>query len=98
MNIVAHAPLRAASILVSTLGLLNAAQSTFDFHSNIWVNLHHFLYEQASSKSPEPSDSKDWQRALDAYRRDITPHQLLSQDIGGINASLAQVEDANSLK
>ena len=24
-----------------------AQQTTFYFHSNFWVNLHHFLYEQA---------------------------------------------------
>jgi hypothetical protein len=103
MNNVAHALLRAASTLVSTLGLVTTlaaadTQSTFDFHSNFWVNLHHFLYEQAIAKNPAPSDSKDWQQVLEAYRRDITTHALLSTDIAGINAALSSVDDDQSLK
>jgi hypothetical protein len=70
----------------------------FDFHSNFWVNLHHFLYEQAISKTPEPSDSADWQHALDVYRRDIATHELLSREIAGISTALAQVENTESLK
>ena len=71
-----------ASLRLALLGCLPAAaqQTTFDFHSNFWVNLHHFLYEQAISKSPEPCDSADWQRALDIYRKDIATHELLSRD------------------
>jgi len=98
MNNVAHALLRAASTLVSTLGLLAAQQTTFDFHSNFWVNLHHFLYEQAIAKSPEPSDSEAWRRALEVYRSDITTHELLSRDIAGINSALTNVENTESLK
>ena len=71
-----------ASLRLALLGCLPAAaqQTTFYFHSNFWVNLHHFLYEQAISKSPEPCDSADWQRALDIYRKDIATHELLSRD------------------
>src|ERR1035438_780202 len=98
MNNVAHALLRAASTLVSTLGVLAAQQRTFDFHSNFWVNLHHFLYEQAISKSPGPSDSADWHQALEVYRKDIATHELLSRDIAGINIALSQVENTESLK
>ena len=102
MNKVAHAVLRAASTLVSTLGLLaaqqTAQQSTFDFHSNFWVNLHHFLYEQAISKSPELSDSEAWNHAVEVYRTDITKHELLSRDIAGINIALSQIENTESLK
>ena len=71
-----------ASLRLALLGCLPAAaqQTTFYFHSNFWVNLHHFLYEQAISKSPEPCDSADWQRVLDIYRKDIATHELLSRD------------------
>jgi hypothetical protein len=98
MNNVAHALLRAASTLVSTLGLLAAQQTTFDFHSNFWVNLHHFLYEQALSKSPEQSDSEAWNQAVDVYRTDITKHELLSRDIAGINIALSKIENTESLQ
>jgi hypothetical protein len=98
MNNVPHALLRAASTLVSTLGLLTAQQTTFDFHSNFWVNLHHFLYEQAIAKTPEPCDSTDWQRALDVYRHDLATHELLSREISGINVALSEVQNTESLK
>jgi hypothetical protein len=98
MNNVAHALLRAASTLVSTLGLLTAQQTTFDFHSNFWVNLHHFLYEQAISKSPEQSDSEAWHQAVEVYRNDITKHELLSRDIAGINIALSKIENTESLQ
>ena len=95
-------PLRWASrrFTLLLLGCLSAAaqQTTFDFHSNFWVNLHHFLYEQAIAKSPEASESPDWQQALEVYRRDIVPHELLSGDIAGINTSRSAVDNAESLK
>jgi hypothetical protein len=99
----AHALLRAASTLLSTLGLLCSLQAaepqtTFDLHGNFWVNLHHFLYEQAISKSPEPCDSADWQRAVEVYRTDIAKHELLSREISGINIALSHVESTESLK
>ncbi len=103
MKGVAHALLRAASALLSTLvafGYLIAAepQTTFDFHSNFWVNLHHFLYEQAIAKAPEPSDNEAWQHALEIYRGDIAKHELLSRDIAGINTALSRLESTESLK
>ena len=72
------------------LGCLPAAaqKTTFEFHSNFWVNLHHYLYEQAIAKTPEASESADWQHALEAYRRDIA----------GINSALSTVDNAESLK
>ncbi|HLK19958.1 MAG TPA: hypothetical protein VKT81_13435 [Bryobacteraceae bacterium] len=75
-----------------------AQQTTFDFHSNFWVNLHHFLYQQATSKTPEPCDSTAWQQALEVYRSDIAKHELLSREIAGINVALAHVESSESLK
>lgn len=97
MSNVAHALLGAASTLMSTLGLLTA-QPTFDFHSNFWVNLHHFLYEQALAKSPEQSGSEAWNHALEVYRKDITTHELLSRDIAGINIALSKIENTQSLQ
>ena len=98
MNNVAHALLRAASTLVSTLGVLAAGQATFDFHSNFWVNLHHFLYQQAVTKSPVHSDSEAWNHAVEVYRKDIATHELLSRDITGINIALSKIENTESLQ
>src|SRR5262245_37444798 len=42
----------------------------FEFHSGLWFNLHHFLYQQvresAAAASSEKSD-KEWGAALDFY-------------------------------
>jgi len=73
-------------------------QSTFDFHSSFWVNLHHFLYEQAKAQSPEASNSAAWRHAVEVYRADIATHELLSRDIAGINIALTKIENASSLK
>ncbi len=32
-----------------------AAQALFDFHSDFWINLHHFLYLEALSQTPQKS-------------------------------------------
>jgi hypothetical protein len=96
-NNVAHALLRAALTLVWTLGVLAAQQTTFDFHSNFWVNLHHFLYEQAISKSPQQSGSETWNQAVEIYRKNIATHELLSRDIAGIDIALSRIENTESL-
>src|SRR5262249_47961275 len=95
-----------AGLVIAFCPLSAQDQHTFDFESNFWVNLHHFLYEQAISKPPEPSDSRsesrfesnDWQRALNAYRDDIAKHELLSRDIAGINSALARIIEPQPLK
>jgi hypothetical protein len=81
------------------LGVCRAAdsQSTFEFHSNFWVNLHHFLYEQASAKEPAPSDSEPWQSAVAYYRAEIVKQDLLSDKLFPINDALSKLESAKSL-
>lgn len=71
--------------------------ASFDFHSGFWVNLHHFLYEQAMSRSPLPSDSPDWQRALAYYKSEMTPHDMLSREMEAVNNTLGDLEAAKSL-
>lgn len=53
---------RVLTALVCSFGLVGAAQSTvseeaarplFDFHSGFWINLHHFLYLEALSRTPQ---------------------------------------------
>lgn len=73
------------------------ADTTFEFHSGFWVNLHHFLYEQATVDQPPASDSTAWQKALDYYRRDVVKRDLLTGDAAQINDRLSGLEDARSL-
>jgi hypothetical protein len=74
------------------------SQPIFEFHSNFWVNLHHCLYEKATAKSNEPSDSKEWNAAVEHYRREIVKNDLLTEEMSAINDQLSKLEDALSLK
>jgi hypothetical protein len=77
---------------------LAGADTTFEFHSGFWVNLHHFLYEQAASDQPAVSNSPAWQKAVDYYRREVVKRDLLSNDAGQINDRLSSLDDAPSLQ
>jgi hypothetical protein len=74
-----------------------AEQTTFDFHSGFWVNLHHTLYNQADGqrvgRMPDlsalsPAEAGVWSEALDYYSRNFAGHDLLEL-AGRINVPLA---------
>jgi len=69
----------------------------FDFHSGFWVNLHHFLYEQAMSNSTA-ADPAEWRRALDYYRANLVKENPLGREMEAINNALSDRESAESLK
>lgn len=73
---------RRALIIVFAAAAIGGAQerSTFDFRSDFWVNLHHFLYEQASAKEPQSSDSAEWNAAVEYYRRELSKRDLLRDE------------------
>jgi hypothetical protein len=83
-----------------------ATQTTFEFHSGFWVNLHHTLYNQAAGKkagrTPNLSGWKSaettvWNEALDYYERNLAEHDLLEFSMIRINGALAAAGDAASL-
>jgi hypothetical protein len=53
------------------------AQTLFDFHSNVWVNLHHVLYEEARRRHPQ-RDGTLAQSLLGPTR--LTPDELVAWD------------------
>lgn len=71
------------------------AQPIFDFHSGFWLNLHHFLYDQAKSDKPT---APEWQPALQYYRQHLIPLDLLSDEAATINQQLSQSDPALTLK
>jgi hypothetical protein len=75
-----------------------AQDATFEFHSGFWVNLHHFLYEQAMMGTPSQSDPPEWRDALDYYRREVTKRDLLTDEAAEINNRLSDLESSPSLK
>jgi hypothetical protein len=75
-----------------------AKDATFEFRSGFWVNLHHFLYEQAMMGTPSPSDPPEWREALDYYRREVTKRDFLTDDAAKINNRLSGLESGQALK
>jgi hypothetical protein len=54
---------------------IDGGQTTFEFHSSFWVNLHHTLFNQAdglrSGRRPEVS-TPEWEDALAYYGREFS--------------------------
>jgi hypothetical protein len=84
-----------------------ASQTTFDFHSGFWVNLHHTLYNQAAGnkagRAPNLSalnatEATAWNAALDYYDRNLAGKDLLDFSMTRINTALAKAGNAASLK
>ncbi|HZY35281.1 MAG TPA: hypothetical protein VFE53_01455 [Mucilaginibacter sp.] len=81
---------------------LNSANQ-LDFHSNFWINLHHYLFQQAqpsqlSTNSLDINDSKIWNDAIEYYRKNILPHDLLfDHEMITIDSVLAENESSPKL-
>jgi hypothetical protein len=82
------------------------SQTTFDFHSSFWVNLHHTLYNQAFvqrvGRAPDlsvlnPTEVAAWNEAVAYYGESVINHDFLESDMGRINAALARAGNATSL-
>ena len=94
-----------ASGFLTAFVLLPAAgaDSTFDFHSGFWINLHHFLYEQAALDeqatvdTPPAPTSPAWQSALKYYRGQVITLDLMTDEAAQTNNRLSNVEDKSSL-
>jgi hypothetical protein len=72
--------------------------ATFDFHTGFWLNLHHFLLEQAAAADSPPSDSPEWRAALAYYRQALVNKDFLSDEASEVNNRLSSLEDALSLQ
>jgi hypothetical protein len=94
-------------VLIPVPAFSETPQTTFDFHNDFWVNLHHTLFNFAyirragisldlSALSSE--ERAVWNKALDYYSRDLIDHDLLEFQMIRINESLALAGDAPSLK
>jgi hypothetical protein len=83
-----------------------ALQTTFEFHSGFWVNLHHTLYNQVAGKqagrAPDlsaltPAETAVWNEALDYYERNFADHDWLEPSMVRVNVPLAMAGPAASL-
>lgn len=88
---------------VLVLSTALALPPRFDFHSNFWINLHHFLYHLAQPPGPPPrapivqplgeltpDERRAWDAAIAYYRRNVIQHDLLfDDDLGRVKSALA---------
>jgi hypothetical protein len=94
-----------AFILCSQLNAAAVAiAGPFEFHSDFWVNLHHFLYEQASQDGRKPageltsSERAAWNKALDVYRQGMVRRDLIFDErLRTIDTELAEDEGLSRL-
>lgn len=85
----------------------------FEFHSGFWLNLHHFLYEQAllqkqnngvqtatsSDHALSPEQQKLWDSAVGYYSTTMLKRDFLfDDDLIQINFKLGDAEDAVNLR
>jgi hypothetical protein len=91
-------------LVLPGIGASPVAQAgPFEFHSDFWLNLHHFLYEQALQQGKPREDlagteKKAWDYAVAFYRHSMTPHDLLDDPhMQSIDTELAEDETLSTL-
>lgn len=96
-----------AVLLLPRLAMGQTTQATFEFHSGVWVNLHHTLYNQAvvsktgtlpNLSALSPAETDVWNQALEFYRRSLVNHDLLELSMIRINHALALAGNASELQ
>lgn len=79
---------------------------TFEFHSNVWINLHHLLYRLAQPPGPPPrsplvppsgalsaDEQRVWEEAIAFYREHVIQHDLLFDgEMRTLKRALARAE------
>lgn len=99
--VIALAGLLTMTLVSMTVRADAAAGALFSFHSNPWLNLHHFIRREAREARPKPELSQDerriWNDSVAFYKpyaaRDVT----FDPGMGDIANALADAEQATSL-
>jgi hypothetical protein len=91
---------------------LPSTAAPFEFHSNFWMNLHHFLYHLAEPKGgpiprspvlnplgvPSEEERHRWEQAVGFYRQNIIASDVLfDAQMRAIKKELAAGENASSV-
>jgi hypothetical protein len=73
-----------------------ASAAPFEFHSNFWINLHHFLYQQAMEESrgrAKPEGDAAWNDAVQFYKTNVIGRDLLfDRGMNRIDTALASAD------
>ncbi len=96
-----------ALLLIALLGCTSAGppseQKFFAFHSNFWLNLHHFL-RVAARGMPAPAEltadeRAAWDRAVAFYKANYAQRDLLHDEVmSGIRVALRDAREKSSLE
>ncbi len=76
----------------------NTPSALFEFHSGFWLNLHHYLYQQATAEPPPPPASPVWEEVIQYYRTSVTKTDLLEDASARVNLILSQSENQPSIR
>lgn len=89
----------AAVLYASACGAQTNAggHAIFEFHNGFWVNLHQFLYHEATASKPESPDSPEWLAAIEYYRREIVPQGEMSPELTAVNNRLSAAGSTTQL-
>src|SRR5438045_1343934 len=85
------------SALCSAQALVPIPDKIFEFHSGFWMNLDHFLREQAAVKPAPPQVTPAWTGALDYYRLHLIRLDTFADPVINLNNRLSELEAAKSL-
>jgi hypothetical protein len=97
-------------IVIALLIFANSLFSAdlFDYHSGLWLNLHHFLYQLAvNAKESKPvagagltgDAGAAWSAAIQYYGASVINKNLLfDDDLTAVKTNLAALEKADSLR
>jgi hypothetical protein len=94
-------------LLLPFASVAQSAQTTFEFHNGIWLNLHHTLFYQAvgnkSGRPPDlsvltPAETGVWNQALTFYSQSLANHDLLEASMVRMHQSLAVAGDTPGLR
>jgi hypothetical protein len=99
--------LLAVFLLLPRLASGQTSQTTFEFHSGFWLNLHHTLYNQAvgikAGRAPDlvalsPAETGAWNQVLEFYGRSLVNHDLLEVSMVRMNQALALAGNTSDLQ
>ena len=97
----------AVFLVIPFLAYGQTSQTTFEFHSGFWLNLHHTLFNQAvgnkAGRTPDlsalpPAEAGLWNQALQYYGQSLVNHDLLEASMVRINQALALAGDTSDLR
>ncbi len=84
-------------ILWTSIGLGQAPPEIFRFQSGFWVNLHQFLFQQASKSDRVASTAPEWQAAVEYYKNAVVPKGEMSLELTDVNYRLSEADSATGL-